>query len=59
MTQIGEDCHTPYAVYYRAGDCVMPKEGVFAKVLASGEVAVGDRIEVLSEKGPHGGDTDD
>jgi len=59
VTQIGKDCHTRCAVYYRAGDCVMPKEGVFAKVLASGEVAVGDRIEVLSEKGPHGGDNDD
>jgi MOSC domain-containing protein YiiM len=52
VTQIGKVCHTRCAIYYQAGDCVMPKEGIFAKVLAGGEIKVGDEIHVL------GGDSD-
>lgn len=48
VTQIGKECHTKCAIYYQAGDCVMPKEGIFIKVLAGGPVQVGDKIEVLS-----------
>ena len=48
ITQIGKECHTPCAIFYQAGDCVMPKEGVFARVLEGGKVEVGDEIEVLS-----------
>ncbi len=48
VTQIGKECHTPCAIFYQAGDCVMPKEGVFARVLEGGKVEVGDEIEVLS-----------
>jgi len=47
ITQIGKECHTRCAIYYRAGDCVMPREGVFARVVSGGEVQVGDAIEVL------------
>jgi MOSC domain-containing protein YiiM len=47
ITQIGKECHTRCAIYYRAGDCVMPREGVFARVVKSGEVTVGDAIEVI------------
>ena len=53
VTQIGKVCHTRCAIYYQAGDCVMPKEGIFAKVLKGGEIKVGDEIHVL------GGDSDD
>ena len=44
ITQIGKECHERCAIYYQAGDCVMPKEGIFAEVLGEGEVKVGDEI---------------
>ena len=47
VTQIGKECHNRCAIYYQAGDCVMPKEGIFIKVLKGGPVAVGDKVEVL------------
>ncbi len=48
VTQIGKKCHARCAVYYQAGDCVMPREGIFAKVLIGGEIKVGDEIVVFS-----------
>ncbi len=53
VTQIGKVCHTRCAIYYQAGDCVMPKEGIFAKVLTGGEIQVGDEIHVLSGNSDH------
>jgi MOSC domain-containing protein YiiM len=47
VTQIGKVCHTRCAIYYQAGDCVMPKEGIFGRVLEGGEIKVGDEIHVL------------
>jgi MOSC domain-containing protein YiiM len=47
VTQIGKVCHDRCAIYHLAGDCVMPREGIFVKVLEPGEVAVGDVVEVL------------
>jgi molybdopterin adenylyltransferase len=44
VTQIGKECHQRCAIYYQAGDCVMPKEGIFAEVITEGEVEVGDEI---------------
>ncbi|HLO25037.1 MAG TPA: MOSC domain-containing protein [Geobacteraceae bacterium] len=44
ITQIGKECHTRCAIFYQAGDCVMPKEGIFAKVLKGGTVTAGDPI---------------
>ena len=44
VTQIGKECHERCAIYYQAGDCVMPKEGIFAEVVSQGEVKVGDEI---------------
>lgn len=44
VTQIGKECHERCAIYYQAGDCVMPKEGIFAEVVSQGEVKVGDGI---------------
>lgn len=47
VTQIGKVCHTRCAIYYQAGDCVMPKEGIFAKVLQGGGIKPGDDLEVM------------
>lgn len=47
ITQIGKVCHDKCAIYYQAGDCVMPREGIFVKVLEPGTVAVDDILEVL------------
>ena len=44
VSQIGKECHERCAIYYQAGDCVMPKEGIFAEVVNEGEVKVGDEI---------------
>ena len=49
VTQIGKECHTKCAIYYQAGDCVMPKEGIFVRVLTEGPVKTGDLIEVDKE----------
>ncbi len=46
VTQIGKECHERCAIYYRAGDCVMPKEGVFAAVVKSGTIRVGEPVSV-------------
>lgn len=46
VTQIGKKCHKRCAIYYQAGDCVMPREGIFIRVLKGGPVKVGDSIEV-------------
>jgi cyclic pyranopterin phosphate synthase len=48
VTQIGKECHTRCAIYYQAGDCVMPREGIFVRVLSGGRVAPGDRVEVVA-----------
>lgn len=45
ITQIGKECHEKCNIYYIAGDCVMPKEGVFARVIKGGIVKVGDLIQ--------------
>lgn len=47
VTQIGKECERPCAIYYQTGDCIMPKEGIFAKVLKGGQVSVGDKIRVM------------
>jgi MOSC domain-containing protein YiiM len=44
VTQIGKECHKNCAIYHRIGDCIMPKEGIFAKVLRGGIVRLGDEI---------------
>jgi molybdopterin adenylyltransferase len=46
ITQIGKECHSKCAIYYQAGDCVMPREGIFARVLKGGTLVVGDECEV-------------
>ena len=48
VTQIGKECHDRCAIYAQTGDCVMPREGIFVKVVQGGQVRVGDRIKVLT-----------
>lgn len=47
VTQIGKVCHDRCAIYRQAGDCVMPKEGIFVRVLTGGGVKAGDTIAVI------------
>ncbi len=47
ITQIGKECHARCAIYYRAGDCIMPKEGTFGKILAGGKIRRGDAIAII------------
>ncbi len=44
ITQIGKECHKKCAIYYQAGDCIMPREGVFARVIEGGIIRCGDKI---------------
>jgi len=46
ISQIGKECHTGCAIYRQIGKCIMPKEGVFAKVIRGGFVRAGDPIRV-------------
>jgi MOSC domain-containing protein YiiM len=49
ITQIGKECHKKCAIYYRSGDCIMPKEGVFAKILKGGTIQVGSGIRQVAK----------
>ena len=46
ISQIGKQCHTRCNIYYQAGDCVMPREGIFARVLEGGSIKPEDKIAV-------------
>ena len=45
ITQIGKECHSHCAIFHQVGDCIMPREGVFAKVIKSGMINVGDEMQ--------------
>ncbi len=47
VTQIGKVCHSRCAIYYQAGDCVMPREGIFTKILKGGVVRENDPVVVV------------
>lgn len=47
ITQIGKECHTACAIRTLTGDCIMPKEGLFAEVVSGGEIKIGSTIEVI------------
>ena len=47
ITQIGKECHNHCAIYQKAGDCVMPKEGIFARVIKGGNVKIEDKIKII------------
>ncbi len=46
LTQIGKECHTGCAIYQLMGECIMPREGVFARVLHGGIISVGDELTI-------------
>jgi MOSC domain-containing protein YiiM len=50
VTQIGKECHDRCAIYRLAGDCVMPREGIFVRILKGGPVKPGDEINVLERE---------
>lgn len=54
ITQIGKECHSHCNIYNRMGDCIMPREGVFAAVISGGRIAPGDNMEIIpyEEKRP-------
>lgn len=47
LTQIGKECHSGCAIYKVMGDCIMPREGVFARVLSGGTISVGDTLALI------------
>lgn len=47
ISQIGKECHVRCNIYYQAGDCIMPNEGIFAKVIKGGNIEKGNRIETV------------
>lgn len=49
ITQIGKECHTRCKIYYKMGDCIMPRNGVFAQVNHGGVISVGDSIEIITK----------
>lgn len=52
ITQIGKECHNKCAIYYQAGDCIMPKRGVFARVIRGGNISCNDAVRMIeSHKG--------
>lgn len=47
VTQIGKECNSPCEIGRQAGQCIMPDEGIFCKVLEGGEICVGDELRVI------------
>lgn len=47
LTQIGKECHARCAIYHQMGDCIMPREGVFCRVISGGTLAPGDPLDVI------------
>lgn len=47
VTQIGKECHSGCAIFEEVGQCIMPKEGIFTKVVEGGKVRVGDEIKIV------------
>jgi MOSC domain-containing protein YiiM len=50
ISQIGKECHTRCAIYYSMGECIMPTQGVFAKVLSGGTLKAGDAMTVCTSE---------
>lgn len=51
VTQIGKDCHSGCAIFKEIGKCIMPKEGIFTKVLRGGKLRIGDKTKILKSRG--------
>ncbi len=50
MTQIGKECHSHCEIYKIMGDCIMPREGVFGKVIKGGRIKVGDEMQIIAQR---------
>ncbi|MFQ5685307.1 MAG: MOSC domain-containing protein [Candidatus Scalindua sp.] len=50
ITQIGKECQDRCNIHYQVGDCIMPREGIFAEVIMGGEIKTNDKIEFLNDK---------
>lgn len=48
LAQIGKECHAHCAIYHKMGDCIMPREGVFCKVIEGGRISPGDPIDIMT-----------
>lgn len=48
VTQIGKECHNKCAIYHKVGDCIMPSEGIFSRVINGGKIRVGDKIIIVN-----------
>ena len=51
VTQIGKECHSHCAIYHAVGDCIMPREGIFTRVLKGGDIKVGDAVDRVARQG--------
>jgi len=49
ITQIGKECHKKCAIYYLSGDCIMPKEGIFGRVIKGGKIHRGDMVRIIGD----------
>ena len=49
ITQIGKECHKKCAIYYLSGDCIMPKEGIFGRIIKGGKIHRGDMVRIISD----------
>jgi len=49
VTQIGKECHSRCAIYHQVGDCVMPREGIFVRILIGGVIEPGDKVESVEQ----------
>ncbi|UCF79464.1 MAG: MOSC domain-containing protein [Candidatus Eiseniibacteriota bacterium] len=49
VSQIGKVCHDPCAIFQKTGDCIMPRAGLFARVIEGGRVSTGDSVEIVNE----------
>lgn len=47
VTQIGKECHSKCQIFHTVGDCVMPREGIFTKVLTGGTIKIGDKVSIV------------
>ena len=52
ITQRGKECHDHCQIYYKMGECIMPKDGMFTKVVIGGEIKVGDEIKIMEREIP-------